>query len=437
MTHSNNVHLENQIAYKMLCETIHNPKIKSVLKNISNKVLNNILSVLSEKIHASNISSLDDLPLFIQKSIKILALQNIDAEKPFGGVLNGFLKPEEITSKLNNIKQLLEQFANVLTHVDEISHVQQVLKLLKTIADLSFCYFEYFDEQHSAEFNRIKDMIWLTPEECDGRIMRAEVKQEPQLAMTYGISAEEKVDIVPADQKKGMNSGKALFFGASMDIRIKIIVNKHDLLLEKIQKNKMAEKNDENKLFIEKELAALEKEYLPILNKMQYYKIPLQKESRQPLNSYSKKYETTFEKQARDSKKNIQLPLVANISRSTARTLITLQDLLAFQNNNERVDLETAQIFANCIMSFYVWGGHHSFTEVGEIYNRWLDYNVLKDPSFFNDLDGTNDKFYLEKKLPYYVFGDYSSFLHRDYAASLCHEGEADKLDTSLKSVKF
>lgn len=208
----------------------------------------------------------------------------------------------------------------------------------------------------------------------------------------------------------GINSGKALFAGASLKTRLEIITKQFDQAKKRMSQSKNQELE--------------EKDVLPTMKKMQYYKIPFEKHARKPLDVYAKQYETTFEKLVKTVDSKHLLPIVANISRSTARTLITLQDLGAFRNEKYEFDFEIAQIFANIVMTFYVWGGHHSFTEVAEIYNRLLDYIVIQDPRQLpknlishhpSQKPYMEDDNVPEKLLPYYHIGNYSLILHSSF----------------------
>lgn len=425
-----NIAIENQLAYFMLNEITSNKKLQNTLQSIANVILTKILNPLIQAMNEKNITSLSDTPLFVQDSIKMLATQNLDSEIPFGGILQGFSQADEIYGSFKNVDILLKTFAKTLSNVEQINTVSDALKFLKSIADLAFCYFEYFDKTQTPQFNIIKEMIWLTPEESDGRILRTELDQKPLLAKTYGI----RRSAADFDSKMGINSGKALFAGASMKDRLAIIIKQYDNAFEKYNQLKQ-ESSDASKL-----KAFEEKTLFPALKKMQFYHIRLLKSERDSLDKYAKRYETTFEKLAKlaDPLRETSLPLVANISRSTARTLISLLALSAF--GEKQFDLDAAQQFANCAMSFYVWGGHHSITEVGEIYNRLLDYIALVHPEqlpigTFPAQPSVDQPYYgacdqVEKKLPYYLFGDYLSFIHKDYVDRV--KIDAPEVDVSI-----
>ena len=99
------------------------------------------------------------------------------------------------------------------------------------------------------------------------------------------------------------------------------------------------------------------------------------------------------------------------------RTLVTLQDLGAFNLPDGSFDFDKAQIIANAIAGFLLHGGHHSFSEVAEVYNRLLDYVALEKL----ETAGPTPEM-VETKMPYYRRGDYGSFFNKSYAEKLFEE---------------
>ena len=134
---------------------------------------------------------------------------------------------------------------------------------------------------------------------------------------------------------------------------------------------------------------------------------------------------TWFEKLADQS--NVgkpALPLIASPSNATAKSLIMAQGMDLFLNPDGLFDLDKAQIFANCLMAYLVYCGHHSVLEIMEIWNRQLDFVAIERPDqlpigiisgeatmmpYMEETDA------VERKLPYAVVGNYSNFLHPMY----------------------
>ncbi len=346
---------ENEIAAAILDGLLHDAHAMECLVRMANVLKMNVLDKIKEN----------------EAALKMLAKLNTDDKRPFGTVFRGYVTAEQMFSTAGAIDELLQCLADTLLIKQEISSREQMLSLLKSIADMTYCYFLFFPK--SENFEAIKNLIWLTPEETDGRLTRVEAGQGAQLALTRGIGTQLGIDLEPARFSNGMLSGKAIYAGVSREQRLQLIIKSYDE-------------------------ATIEPEKLAAAKRMQFYKIPLAKAERQSLAFYVNCYETSFEKLAR----KFNLPLVANLSNSTARTLITLQDLHAFEDDGI-FNIELAHQLAKCLIAFYVYEGHHSFSEVAEIFNRLLDYVALNMPDKLS-----------AKALPYYVAGDYDGFINRE-----------------------
>lgn len=109
-------------------------------------------------------------------------------------------------------------------------------------------------------------------------------------------------------------------------------------------------------------------------------------------------------------------------------------------------DLDKSQIFANCVMAYLVYSGHHSFLEVAEIWNRQLDFVAIEHPEQLPSgviPNEPTDERYMEdadvpeRKLPYAVAGNYSNFLHPSYRDTVIVRMEsqlAEGLDLRFES---
>lgn len=152
-----------------------------------------------------------------------------------------------------------------------------------------------------------------------------------------------------------------------------------------------------------------------------------------PLATGKNSSQTWFEKLAFNKKTSKTLPLIASASSSTARLLITLQHLGAFTGVDNQFDIDKAQLFANCLMGYFVYCGHHSVVEVMEIWNRYLDDLVLRhreqlssvlSPSTPSTTAYFDDPEAVERKLPYGKIGDHASFLHPSCATAVLKQAE-------------
>jgi hypothetical protein len=118
------------------------------------------------------------------------------------------------------------------------------------------------------------------------------------------------------------------------------------------------------------------------------------------------------------------LPLIASPSNATAKVFIMSQGMELYLQD-DLFNLDKAQIFANCVMAYLVYSGHHSFLEVAEIWNRQLDFVATEDPEQLPRGVIPIEKMHLipymedtdvpKRKLPYAVAGNYSHFNHFSY----------------------
>lgn len=150
---------------------------------------------------------------------------------------------------------------------------------------------------------------------------------------------------------------------------------------------------------------------------------------------------TWFEKLADQSSiDKPSLPLIASPSNATAKSLIMAQGMNLFLKSNGLFDLDKAQIFANCLMAYLVYCGHHSALEIMEIWDRQLDFLVIERPeqlaigiipSEVTTLPYIEEANAVERKLPYAVVGNYSNFLHPSYADEVIQRTK-DQLEEGL-----
>lgn len=143
---------------------------------------------------------------------------------------------------------------------------------------------------------------------------------------------------------------------------------------------------------------------------------------------------TWFEKLAdQQTMKMPPLPLIASPSNSAAKTLMMSQGMGLFLQDGQ-FNLDEAQIFANCVMAYLVYSGHHSFLEVTEIWNRQLDFVAIEYPeqlpdgiipSVPTDVPYMENADVPEKKLPYAVIGNYSQFIHSSYRDTVIAQMES------------
>lgn len=154
------------------------------------------------------------------------------------------------------------------------------------------------------------------------------------------------------------------------------------------------------------------------------------------------KHSPWFQKLAREKESLHPLPLIASVSFSASRSLIMLLHLGVFnQTNGGMFDLEKAQIYANCLMGYYIYCGHHSFVEVMEVWNRVLDYVAIYlpeqlPPEIFPEKPSEQpyiSQMSIEEQLPYGHIGNYRHFLNKNYADLILNLTEQNLIDQEVR----
>lgn len=378
MLHNNPIEVENALSYKMLEEAAANTVIKQTLREISLVLISNVLTPIRQKL--KEVKQFSDLPKEYQEMLENMAAEHSAERRQYGALMPEIESSQIILSSMENIQQLIDAQEKYLLNIDKISTVDEMAVALKIIVELGYTHYEAPESWHHEHFKTINDFVSTTKEEIDIRVFRSELGEAAQLALTHGIGRT-ATDLGLQSAGKGYNAGKAAFSTVSMKARLELLCKEYD-------RTKLAKYAD----------------------KMTYYKIPLDKDEREPIEVYEKKWETFFEKLIKDPITKESLPLIASVSRATTRVIVTLQDLEAFNKQDGSFDFDKAQILANCMMGFIVYAGHHSIVEVSEVYNRLLDYVAIKT------LEKTGPTPTMtETKMPYYRMGNYPSFFNKAY----------------------
>lgn len=300
-------------------------------------------------------------------------------------------------------KELLAELSERMKtdNIMGISDTEKLAGVMKAITDCSFTYVERFPkESHGAKFDNIKTMIFPTSEELNIRITRAEMGEAEHRAISFGIGTEIGKDIapvndIPMETERMHKAGKATFAMADVFQRAQIIAAQYDKQAKYVKD--LESKNDVSL----DELTEAKKVLEDLTKKMQYYRVDIDPEKR-PVNFKESPHIPipSIQKLARlGGEKDSPLPLVATASGTTARTLIALHDLQAFNDKDGNFDAESAQYLSTILCGTIVHGGHHSVLEVGEIYNRLLDYQAI------DDLENKG-KHRDESTIRYYKIGD-------------------------------
>ncbi|HVE44758.1 MAG TPA: hypothetical protein VNC84_06460 [Gammaproteobacteria bacterium] len=378
MLHRNLIEVENKLAYNMLEEAVTNADVKRALREISLVLISNVLMPIRQKL--SEVRQFSDLPKEYREMLENLAAEHSAEKRQYGAVMPEVRSSQIILSSMENIQHLIDAQEECLLNIDTIDTVDKMAVALKIIVELGYTHYEAPESWHHEHFTVINDLISPTREEVDIRVFRSELGEPAQLALTHGIgTAASDLGLESAGQ--GYSAGKAAFSVVSMETRLKLLCRDYD-------STRLAKYAD----------------------KMAYYKIPLNRDEREPIEVYANRWTTFFEKLIKDPRTGKSLPLIASVSRATARVIVTLQDLEALNKPDGSFDFDKAQIIANCIMGFIVYGGHHSIAEVAEVYNRLLDYIAIRKLETTGSTPAMT-----ETRMPYYRIGDYPSFFNRAY----------------------
>lgn len=430
MSNTDRVSTENRLGNAMMKIAIAEPSVKAIIQDIAEKLRKKILSPLQAS--TATASNFSQLPKSHQSAIELIAVEHsLEGGGQTGSLLAEFPEfksKKTVIDSMDNVRKLIAKIDTTLSQVGTVQTVEQLTFVMKCMMDMAFMYVEFMTELRSPEFQKTKDYIWTTPEELSTRVQRTELGQIDQKAFTFGIGTKEGVDVgkesMPSTevkdalQTKGRKAGKSIFGKVEMQQRLQLIIENYDKAVKELD------------LVIadEKRPAAAEK-VAACLKQLKLYGIPEKKEDRQDLAVYAKRYKTTFEKLAEVV--TPPQPLIAGFSSTTARILITAQDIGALAKVDGTIDLDKAQILANCVMGMLIYAGHHSYLEVAECYNRFVDFAVLAHPEQFPALreQPTGREEHKESKktkymdqpgkpeqmLPYYAIGNYGSFLHPKY----------------------
>jgi hypothetical protein len=343
---------------------------------------------------------------------------------------------------MNLVKVFLQKMIISLNKIAEVDSAEMFLSAMKIISDSARIFVEVQQKINHKKFKNIYDYLIPSSEEINSRYSYEEIDLHPQRAVTRGIGRNEG-ELISTDKDpeyKFFRSGKSLFAGVNIQVRFRILAKKNDVLYNNIQvilqKSKSLQESELK--FFQEEVRKPEKEYQDWLEGVandfgkslsEIFKNANGEAKALSLVELAQRYKPSSSKLADKA----GVPMVAAISSSAARLLITLHELGIFETNG-RYDLDKIQIFSNVIAAVYGQDGHHSFTEVAESYNRLLDYILLSDnrkklPQSVHAKLGfiqaatTIGRLQLkhvsvEDALGrYYRYGDYESFLHHRFQA--------------------
>ncbi len=427
---------ENHLAETMMQEALESKVIQDELHQIGMLVRTKIVAELKLAVDAKDISKPSDLSSPMQNAIGWLAVHQTATGRHWGCLLPDKVEAD-ISNSIENIRLLLNKIFDCLGNIKQAKTINDYVQFFQALCDIFYCYVEKLHGMHDTkEYDLLYTYMWPDQEELDIRQSYKELGQQPRLSLRTGIGSELGKDLVPADSleaKTAVTAGKAVFASVSMKTYLETLTVRFDTEAKQLQELKSA-LEQENKLSAtnqpnpatQKKHNDLQQQHATSAKKMDQYNIPHAPQQRESLQTYVTRYLTTFEKLRAVAAQSAghPIPLIASTSGSMARAIITLQTIGAYTDQQGKIiDLDRVQRWANCYMGFLTNGGHHSVLESAEIYNRFLDYLAIEHREKLAVLrDGNLDAKSaepLETRLPYYVLGDYQSFLHASYAKRL------------------
>ncbi len=421
------VTFENKLAELLLRESVNNPFIKQTLTKISELVKAEILLPLMQ---AARKPQFSDMPIEFQNAITNLAKLHSNTRQQYGALLrHKYSDYASILSDMANVRELLTLMHDALTVKNQWQE-DDVIKLLACITHLSFSYVEHLPSlrKNEQEFKKLYDLLWPSPCEIAVRVSREELGQGFQVTSKLGLRALEK-DLTlrtppMAASTIHYDSGKSFFGAISMLERLKIILRDFEKLTFNLNINEPEEKSNAQQAyqrFLENLTAIFGKTFTDKLingeiNKENLYTIA---------QSFTP---STIKLATREN----QL-LIASLSGTTARILITVCHLGGFKDSKNFSRFDKAQILSNACAIFFMLAGHHSLMEVAAIYNNLIDYFM------FNKVKTLPAKFFskkhsfipLENYLPYHK-GTVASFLHPHYRDNILQSIKDFSIEKSL-----
>lgn len=406
---------ESALASALLKKIAKSTKTRILLHHLGERLAQHVLLPLEALLNEEN-SDIASWPSHYKDVLINMAKNHSGTEKQYGSVLSHYhgdddYNPIDIYSNYlsilndpNNISVLLQSLRNAIDAVIQQTDMLSIVKATKVIVDMGFCYRQFFPQTlKSHRYERLDSLLWPTPLEFLNRLPRAEIGHKNYLQNTPGIGHELGQGFVLSDGE-GRRSGGANWGLVNTKASLVNKLKKYDFLSYELKRlPTQSERRDDVLSRIHK----LEEE-------LRELHVPLEKYKRLGvMDKLFARWETTLEKTARQT----HMPLIASASGSTARSLIALLDIDVFTHDGY-IDLENIQIFSNCIMAFFIHAGHHSFLEVAEIYNRAIDWVVIEQSdaiqrSLLEKMIDNNG--YAERHLPYFKYGDYSSFIHVEF----------------------
>ncbi len=421
---------------------------KDALAKAAQELNRRIVEPILEKLRQS--SSPIDSPIE-KKTIEFLVKQHSADGMQWGASMR-----QQPQQKIEAAK-LLENISSLLSSekINNIKNEHELAGTMKAITDCCYCYVEYFKSEESTlscDYKTLKAKVTPTPAELAMRITYTEVGGVSHIATAYGIGQEDvkpmKEDLSSYTERYDQ-SGKSQYVQTDLLARIGFVILRYRISDANYRKAQELEGNQKNINNLKKELDEYKKlmeslgipldpyerasllgpffdhtaiwaaSYTFYLGAGDVYKIhpnaaaPVQLTSRIAALDTIPNIPSIQKIALFHSNLGEPLPLIASASGTTARTLITLQDMGLFTKQGV-FDVEIAQYIAITLCGTLVHGGHHSMLEIGVIYNRLLEHHAEKprvcstSPNIPNSTAANVYSEYI------YKAGDYNSFVPKN-----------------------
>ena len=403
---SETIEEQNAIAISLLNHLLSDPILKTVIHKFGSELAKRRVQPLIKKLEQSD--TLDAIGAQSRQTIAHLMLHHSDKCRQYDG-----LRMETSWESLNNkegVLSVLQQMNGLLSDINQCTTIQSLANYFKSMYDLSAAFVDELSGESNERVKQLHSIIMPTAAEYGSRISFTEVdNKRKQYATTFGLfaTARDLIDetrlSVETTVAEARITGKSLFKEITTKGRYRVTFT--DYLLAK-------ERYEQHADIVDAEARAqIEAHLLNQIQKMINLDIPLHLtiEDLEKVDEIARANETWIEKIARRD----HAPLVAGISGSTGRLLISLIHFELLQANESSIN--ELQILANCIAAHMAFQGHHSFAEVHEASRRAIDALLIVNTPKEDDVVAVIDH-------PFYKVG--ANFLHRSYADKVLRDAE-------------
>lgn len=339
-----------------------------------------------------------------EQSLNFLISEHSSDDPQWEGAMQDY-STAEIKDNSELQKELLQRFSDTMNpeRIKANTDVNHLSKVMKAITDCSFCYVEKLAQKKTgyskARFEGICEWVMPTKAELDMRVRRT----PEHLAMTDGLGMVIGTDIAPrgAIHTRAYRAGKAAFAAADVYQRARLVVDRYDAAVAAIRSEENPPASPEKI----RQLAEAKTAVKALEEKMAFYKIPLKPADRK--EDFIRRIPIPGIQHLASWGSNLaygsSLPLIAGASATAARVLVALHDLGFFYDLLGIFQSKSAGYLATALCGTIVRNGHHSVLEVGEIYNRLIDYEAVRHVEAIAPGEATGLN---EECMPYYHIGD-------------------------------